>query len=95
MTKGYVFMNANVTDSEKFAAYQPLSMQAIEAYGGKFLVRGGRSEAFEGSMRPPSVVLEFADYETAKKWYRSAQYEAARHVRAGAAELNMMAVVGL
>jgi uncharacterized protein (DUF1330 family) len=57
-------------------------MKAIEAYGGKFLVRGGRSEAFEGSMRPPSVVLEFADYE------------AARH-GAGAAELNMMAVVGL
>jgi uncharacterized protein (DUF1330 family) len=57
-------------------------MKAIEAYGGKFLVRGGRSEAFEGSMRPASVVLEFADYE------------AARH-GAGAAELNMMAVVGL
>ena len=61
MTKGYVFMNANVTDPERFAAYQPLSMQAIEAYGGKFLVRGERSEALEGSTRPPSVVLEFVD----------------------------------
>jgi uncharacterized protein (DUF1330 family) len=95
MTKGYVFMNANVTGREKFAANQPLSMRAIEAYGGKFLMRGARSEAFEGSMRSPSVVLELADYETAKKWYHSAQYEAARHVRAGAAELNMMAVAGL
>ncbi|MEA3104268.1 DUF1330 domain-containing protein [Caballeronia mineralivorans] len=80
MTKGYVFMNANVTDPERFAAYQPLSMQAIEAYGGKFLVRSAQSEALKGSMCPPSVVLECADYETAKKWYHSAQYEAARHV---------------
>jgi uncharacterized protein (DUF1330 family) len=88
-------MNANVTGPEKFAAYQPLSMQAIEAYGGKFLVRGGQSGALEGSMRPPSVVLGCADCETAKKWYHSAQYEAARHVRAGAAELNMMVAVGL
>jgi len=77
-------------------------MKAIEAYGGKFLVRGERSEAFEGSMRPPSVVLEFVDYVeneidngTAKKWDHSAQYEAARHVRAGVAELNMMVVEGL
>ena len=37
------------------------------------------------------------DYEAAKKWYHSAQYEAeaARHVRTGAAELNMMVVEGL
>ncbi|WP_370469584.1 DUF1330 domain-containing protein [Caballeronia sp. SBC2] len=30
-----------------------------------------------------------------KKWDHSAQYEAARHVRTGAAELNMMVVEGL
>ncbi len=47
MAKGYVFTNANFTDLDEFATYQPLSMKAIEAYGDKFLVRGGRSEAFE------------------------------------------------
>ncbi|MFK4447107.1 uncharacterized protein (DUF1330 family) [Caballeronia udeis] len=47
MAKGYVFMNANFTDPDKFPTYQPFSMKAMEAYGGKFLVRGGRSEAFE------------------------------------------------
>ena len=50
-------------------------------------------------MRPPSAVLEFFDHltddETAAKWDHSAQYEAARHVRTGAAELNMMVVEGL
>ncbi|CAH2811918.1 MAG: hypothetical protein CBARDMAM_6785 [uncultured Caballeronia sp.] len=39
----------------------------------------------------------FIDYEAAKKWYHSAQYEAeaAPHVRTGTAELNMMVVEGL
>uniref|UniRef100_UPI003F4FEF0A DUF1330 domain-containing protein n=1 Tax=Caballeronia sp. LjRoot34 TaxID=3342325 RepID=UPI003F4FEF0A len=37
----------------------------------------------------------FVDDETATQWNHSAQYEAARHVRAGAAELNMMVVEGL
>jgi len=76
-------------------------MKAIEAYGGKFLVRGGRSEAFEDQCAHPrsysNLLTTFSDYEAAKKWYHSAQYEAeaARHVRTGAAELNMMVVEGL
>ncbi|WP_366144538.1 DUF1330 domain-containing protein [Caballeronia sp.] len=37
----------------------------------------------------------FVDEETATKWDHSAQYEAARHVRTGAGELNMMVVEGL
>ncbi|WP_158936685.1 DUF1330 domain-containing protein [Burkholderia sp. S171] len=46
--------------------------------------------------RPYSNSLTpFADFETAKQWNHSAQYEAARHVRTGAAELNMMVVEGL
>ncbi len=61
MAKGYISMNANPTDPDKFTAYQPLAMHAIDAYGGKFLVRSGRSEAFEVSIRPPSVVLAFVD----------------------------------
>jgi uncharacterized protein (DUF1330 family) len=36
-------------------------MHAIDAYGGKFLVRGGRREAFEVFIRPPSAILEFVD----------------------------------
>jgi uncharacterized protein (DUF1330 family) len=43
MTISDVFMSANSTDPDKYSVYQPLSMHAIDAYGGKFLVRGGRS----------------------------------------------------
>jgi len=95
MPKGYIIVNANVTDPEKYADYRPPSTKAIEAFGGKVLVRGGQSETLEGSLFPRAVVLEFADYETAKKWYHSAEYEAARRAREGAAQLNMMVVEGV
>ncbi|MFT4432499.1 hypothetical protein [Caballeronia sp. 15715] len=45
-------MRASHTDPDKFARLQSLILKAIEAYGGKFLVREGRSGAFAGSMRP-------------------------------------------
>ncbi|MGV7245973.1 DUF1330 domain-containing protein [Caballeronia sp. M23-90] len=95
MAKGYVIVNANVTDPEKYAAYRPLAAAAIEAHGGRYLARGGKSETLEGSLPPRGVVIEFDDYETAVKWYHSAGYEAARSVRSGAAEMHMMVVEGV
>jgi uncharacterized protein (DUF1330 family) len=96
MAKGYVIVNANVTDREKYVSeYAPLSTKALAAYGGRALARGGKSETLEGSLFARAVVLEFPDYETAVKWYHSAEYEAARNARAGAAEVNMMVVEGV
>jgi uncharacterized protein (DUF1330 family) len=47
--------------------------------------------------RPPNrvVVLEFPTLERAKAFYESAEYLAARAARAGAAEMNIVAVAGL
>jgi uncharacterized protein (DUF1330 family) len=95
MPKAYVIVNANVTDPGKYTDYRPLAASAIEAFGGRYLARGGKTEMLEGSLLPRGVVLEFPDYDTAVKWYRSEQYKAARDVRAGAAEMNMMVVEGL
>jgi uncharacterized protein (DUF1330 family) len=95
MAKGYVIVNANVTDPEKYAQYRPLAEAAIAAFGGRYLARGGKSETLEGSLLPRGVVIEFDDYDTAVKWYHSAGYEAARNVRTGAADMHMMVVEGV
>jgi uncharacterized protein (DUF1330 family) len=95
MPKGYVIVNANVTDPEKYAGYAPLAAKAVEAFGGRYLARGGKSETLEGSLFPRGVVLEFDSYENAVKWYRSAEYKVARDQRQGAVVMNMMVVEGL
>jgi uncharacterized protein (DUF1330 family) len=95
MPYAYVIGNVDVTDAEQYSHYQPLSSQAIAAHGGEILARGGRSEVLEGSLHTRTVIVRFADFSAATKFYHSAEYEAARNVRAGAAQMNMVVVEGI
>ena len=95
MPKGYVIANVDVTNPEKYADYRPLSTKAMQLYGGKVLVRGGQSETLEGHFHARTIVIEFADLDTAKRFYHSAEYEAARKQREGAAQMNLMVVEGV
>ena len=92
----YVIVEVNVTDPEQFAEYRKLVLPTIEKYGGRYLVRGGATTILEGSWRPSRVVvLEFPDEETAKRFYASPEYGAARAKRAGAANMNMVLASGV
>ena len=75
--------------------YGPTS--AGEHQGGRFLVRGGPHEVFEGDWQPSRMVLvEFPDLAAARVFYDSAKYREARAQRAGATEFfNMVVVQGV
>ena len=91
----YVIVQLNVTDPEKYEAYKKLTPASIEKYGGKFLVRGGAHEDLEGKLEYSRLVLlEFSDFERAKQWYASPEYEEAKAVRAGAATAIFTVVEG-
>jgi uncharacterized protein (DUF1330 family) len=93
----YVITDVEVSDPERYKAYTALSPAAIEAGGGRFLVRGGRSEVLEGDWSPSRVVvLEFPTLEAARAFYHSALYAEARGERAGATrKFNMIVVEGI
>jgi len=95
MTKGYVISRVDVKNPEAYAEYVRLGTEAIRKFGGKPLVRGGKHEAMEGTARARNVVLEFDDYETALAYYRSADYQAAKAKRAGAADMEIVVVEGV
>ena len=68
----------------------------LNRHGGRYLVRGGASDLFEGDRQPERfVVLEFPDLAAARAWYDSPDYAEARAVRAGAAVGRMVAVEGV
>ncbi|HUZ98911.1 MAG TPA: DUF1330 domain-containing protein [Gaiellaceae bacterium] len=91
----YVIVETNVSDAEQYERYKEAAPPTIAAYGGRYLVRGGELAVFEGDWDPVRVViLEFPDLETAKRWYASEEYGAARTLREGAAKLNVVAVAG-
>jgi uncharacterized protein (DUF1330 family) len=94
MPKGYIISRITVTDPETYQTYIALASAAIALYGGRPLVRGGRSEALEGEARPRNVILEFDSYEAARRYYYSPEYQAAIAVRAPAGVADIVLVEG-
>jgi uncharacterized protein (DUF1330 family) len=92
----YVIVETDITDPEQYERYKAASPGAVEAAGGRFVVRGGELAVLEGDWRPSRlVVLEFEDLEAAKRWYDSERYQQARRLREGAAHIRMVAVQGV
>jgi uncharacterized protein (DUF1330 family) len=94
MAKGYWIARVDVSDPEGYQAYVAANAAAFRKYGARFIVRGGRFKALEGSARSRNVVLEFKDFETATACYHSAEYAAAKALRAGRAEADMLIIEG-
>lgn len=57
-------------------------------------MRAGRFEAPEGKPRSRNIVLEFKDYDTALACYHSSEYAAAKALREGRADANLIIIEG-
>ena len=92
----YVIVDITVTDPERYEDYKKLAPPAIAAYGGQYVVRGGKSEKLEGNWEPNRIViLEFESTEKAKEFINSPEYREARALRHETASSNMIVVEGL
>ncbi len=92
----YVILDITVNDPAKYEDYKKLAPPAIEAYGGKYLARGGALEILEGDWQPNRVViLEFQSIEMAKKWINSPEYSDAKTLRHRTATSHAVVVDGL
>ena len=94
MPKGYIIARIDILDPEAYARYAAEAIKVAAAHGGKALARGGRYEALEGKARARNVLLEFDSYDAARAEYHSAEYQAARALREGAAEVEIVLVEG-
>jgi uncharacterized protein (DUF1330 family) len=91
----YIIAQVNVTDPAKYQEYAKLAGPANAKYGGKFLVRAGKKTTLEGAIPfERLVVTEFKDVESARRFYDSVEYQAARKHRLGAADFHMVIVEG-
>jgi uncharacterized protein (DUF1330 family) len=94
MPKGYWIARVDVNDPEAYKAYVAANAVVFAKYGGTFLVRGGRSEAPEGTPRSRNVVIKFKDYDTAVAAYRSPEYAAAKALRENASIADLLIIEG-
>jgi len=90
----YVIVEIEIKDQEAYAAYGPPARESVEKHGGRFLVRGGENEAFEGQWAPRIVVLEFENLDAIRSWYNSDDYQACLPMRLDSTTSRLIAVEG-
>ena len=92
----YVIAEVEVTDPGKFEEYRKLVPATLEAFGGRYIVRGGAIGGLEGGWQPKRmVVIEFDDAERAKAWHDSELYAPARALREASTNTRMIVVDGV
>ncbi len=92
----YVLVQIDVRDPVAYERYKALAGPTVTAHGGRYLVRGGRTEVLEGGWQPRRlVILEFADPARAKAWWSSPEYAEAKDIRHGCAATEMLLAEGV
>ena len=92
----YLILDLHVKDPEEYAAYRERAPATLEAYGGRYLVRGGPHEVVEGDWNPERVVVvEFPSAERAREWYASPEYQEIVDMRKRAAPSQCVLVEGV
>jgi uncharacterized protein (DUF1330 family) len=92
----YLVVQIQVNEPVGYEDYKRLAPPSIEAYGGRYLARGGRVEALEGSWNPTRlVILEFPTTAQAKAWWASADYAPAKALRQACAQTEMILIEGV
>ena len=95
MAKGYwITLYRSVSNPEALAEYARLAGPALEAAGGRFLVRGVPTTVVEGGIKDRTVVIEFESVEKAVSTYHSPAYQAALKALGNAAVRDMRFIEG-
>jgi uncharacterized protein (DUF1330 family) len=84
----------SIKNPDALAAYAKLAPAAIQAHGGKFLVRGAPSKTYELGLNQRVVVIEFPSVEKAIAAHDSEGYQAALKLLGDGVERDMRIVEG-
>lgn len=94
----WLVVTATIPDREAFLAcgYSQVSAELLEKHGGKYVIRAPGAEVLEGTGQPGAsvVVSEWPDRATALAFWNSPEYQAAKALREGLADISVMVVGG-
>jgi uncharacterized protein (DUF1330 family) len=91
----YVAVEISINDMSIYERYKTLAPPSIAAYGGRYLLRGGKVTTLEGSWKPDRfVILEFPSAEAASSWWSSPEYAEAKALRQSCATTDMILLDG-
>ena len=78
MPKAYMVVTyRSISNTDALAAYAKIAGPAIQAAGGRFLVRGAPAKIYEAGMKERTVVVEFDSLAQATAAYEGPAYKKA------------------
>ena len=97
MPKAYwVICHRSTRSADKFAAFTKLAYPAIQAAGGRFLVRTSSvAKTYEYGVNDRTVVIEFENLATAMAAYDTPDYREALRALGDGAERDLRIVEGV
>lgn len=96
MAKAYwVTAYRAIRDPQALAAYARLALPALEAGGGRFLVRGLPAQVYEGGLKERTVVIEFDSLAQAVAAHDSPAYQQALRALGDGAERDLRILEGV
>lgn len=96
MAKAYwVACYRSISNPDALAAYAKLAGPAVQAAGGKFLVRGNPAQTYEHGLAQRVVVIEFPGVAQATAAHDSPAYQEALKLLGNGAERDIRIVEGL
>jgi uncharacterized protein (DUF1330 family) len=94
--KAYCIVYETINDEKMFGDYRAQVMPTIDAFGGKFLARGGAFTVLEGAMPHRRIaLLEFPSRQIAEDWYHSPAYQRILPLRTEAGACQFILVDGV
>ena len=95
MAKAYwITLYRSIKNPEALAAYAKIAGPAIQASGGRFVVRGTPAKTFEAGLNQRTVVTEWDSVALAIAGHDSPGYQEALRVLGDAAERDVRIVEG-
>jgi uncharacterized protein (DUF1330 family) len=96
MAKAYwITCYRSISNPEAFAAYAKLAGPAIQAAGGRFIVRGNPAKTYEAGQNQRTVVTEWDSVAKALAGHDSPAYQAALKALGNGAERDIRIVEGV
>lgn len=97
MAKAYWVVNYRaIHKPEAFARYAAVAPAAVQANGGRFLVRGMAAKVYEAGVQQRVVVIEFDTLALALAAHETPAYQAAlKELDGGAVERDLRIVEGI
>ena len=92
----FVITDVEITDTSLYGQFLERVTSTVEAYGGKFVARGGELKVILGGWTPKRLaILEFHNVQQIHTWLESPEYTALDDIRSRSSNINMVVVEGL